>query len=244
RPGAPNRANPPGAEAEVLGEPHREHRDVARVGCGVLIEGLELKQRQADPALAVHGRRERPHNRLHLEPRQSPQLSHFAVQPLDRLYLGVEIGNDDLLRRSGGGARPTASAAPPPAAPDPRDPPPARPGPPEPRAAAPPRYPGSRPRAAAGSLRASRRTRPGWLPRGTRSAPPPRRPAGRPTPNRSSPAGSDAGRSPRRRERRTGAARPPPPARPGARTTRPPRARARGAPADRAPSRPPPGRGR
>ena len=69
RPATPNARTCLGAAAEVLGQPHRQHRDVERVRRRVLVELLQLQQRQHHAAVAVHRHRQRPHDGFGLEQR-------------------------------------------------------------------------------------------------------------------------------------------------------------------------------
>ena len=82
--GHPHRSHRRGIEAHPLGEPDREHGDVARVGEGVLVEFLDGEQRQEQPPLAVHGEAERPDDRLRLGDGNPGAPGRLLLHPLDR----------------------------------------------------------------------------------------------------------------------------------------------------------------
>ena len=81
-PASPNAAHRRRAHAEELAERHGQHRDVDGVGRGVLVELLELEQRQHHRLTAVHRQRERPDHAVGLERSGDPApVAGLLVQP-------------------------------------------------------------------------------------------------------------------------------------------------------------------
>jgi hypothetical protein len=74
-----------GRAAEVFGERHRQNRHVQRMRGRVLVEFLELQQREDHAAVAVHRDGERSHDGLRLDERDGAVRANLALQPAHRL---------------------------------------------------------------------------------------------------------------------------------------------------------------
>ena len=98
--------------AERLGQSHRQHRDVQRMRRRVLIELLELEQRQHHPAVAVHRHRQRPHDRLGLEQRDRSVRPHLGLQPAKGLGLFAEREVQRRHRQRGAAASRSIASCP------------------------------------------------------------------------------------------------------------------------------------
>ena len=87
--------------AHGFGERHRQHRDVQRMRGRVLIELLELQQRHQQSTIAVHGDRQRAHDRFRFEQRHGLVGLDLLLEPAEGLGLLAEreIERDDQRRR-------------------------------------------------------------------------------------------------------------------------------------------------
>jgi len=72
-------------EPERLGQRHRQHRDIERVRRRVLVELLQLQQRQHHRAVGGHRHRQRAHHRFRLEQRHRAVRLDLVQQPPERL---------------------------------------------------------------------------------------------------------------------------------------------------------------
>ena len=99
-------------EPQPLRQSHREHRHVAGVGGGVLVEPLEVEQREEHAMLHLHRDRERAHDRLHLAHRQPLAHRHFVVDPVHGrgLVLQRQGTGDSREHREPGAVRAAAAA--------------------------------------------------------------------------------------------------------------------------------------
>ena len=94
------------AQLEILPQGHREHRHVHRMGGGVLVELLELQERQHHGLLGVHRDRQRAHHRIRLDHGDLGAVLNLLVDPVHGVPLFAERVGQCRHRQEAGQPRP------------------------------------------------------------------------------------------------------------------------------------------